>query len=406
MFLTRFGREIAIRLKSGLSTSESLDIWKLLESAVSINRNLYMLDNSELGKLKDTLGEMSELDLLQKCVPILMHEVDVPLCISRLSDRRELLDSILILKSIIDKEGDDSHKVLESDNCYEQYVALAKSKGYFPLPVSQLKELVQNIFVVALSSEETAIYKKAYNDMVELRGLLNDKLGEPKQRQYGICLSIIKSKKVIPREIYDEFRERATFSTIDTKSRKTAFVRLCEIVKKSNIMDTLSALYLGKRTLLFGKDKSSINVTPELLAENNIMLENGIVYDLFTANVCDPSDTELARESLIINPSPFFIRKWHEDLRLRGRKVKFVLARDMIVTSDFQTVVVGFLCHSTIASNFEDNSWVEIEGTITKGNYYGDIPVIEIENINKIQEPSDEYVYPPDDSFVVTSTVL
>ena len=82
MFLTRFGREIAIRLKSGLSTSESLDIWKLLESAVSINRNLYMLDNSELGKLKDTLGEMSELDLLQKCVPILMHEVDVPLCIS------------------------------------------------------------------------------------------------------------------------------------------------------------------------------------------------------------------------------------------------------------------------------------------------------------------------------------
>ena len=51
MFLTRFGREIAIRLKSGLSTSESLDIWKLLESAVSINRNLYMLDNSELGKL-------------------------------------------------------------------------------------------------------------------------------------------------------------------------------------------------------------------------------------------------------------------------------------------------------------------------------------------------------------------
>ena len=85
---------------------------------------------------------------------------------------------------------------------------------------------------------------------------------------------------------------------------------------------------------------------------------------------------------------------------------QFVLARDMIVTSDFQTVVVGFLCHSTIASNFEDNSWVEIEGTITKGNYYGDIPIIEIDTINKIQEPSDEYVYPPDDSFVVTSTVL
>ena len=78
----------------------------------------------------------------------------------------------------------------------------------------------------------------------------------------------------------------------------------------------------------------------------------------------------------------------------------------MIVSSDFQTVVVGFLCHSTIASNFKDGTWVEIEGTITKGNYYGDMPIIEVEKINPVQEPTDEYVYPPDDSFVTTSTVL
>ena len=67
---------------------------------------------------------------------------------------------------------------------------------------------------------------------------------------------------------------------------------------------------------------------------------------------------------------------------------------------------MGFLCHSSIASNFEDGTWVEIEGTITKGNYYGDMPIIEISNINKVNRPSDEYVYPPDDSFVLTSTVL
>lgn len=85
---------------------------------------------------------------------------------------------------------------------------------------------------------------------------------------------------------------------------------------------------------------------------------------------------------------------------------QFVLARDMIVSSDFQTVVVGFLCHSEIASNFESGRWVEIVGTITKGYYYGDIPVIEIEKINQVDEPTDEYVYPPDDSFVTTSTVI
>ena len=85
---------------------------------------------------------------------------------------------------------------------------------------------------------------------------------------------------------------------------------------------------------------------------------------------------------------------------------QFVLARDMIVSSDFQTVVVGFLCHSKIASNYEDGTWIEIEGTITKGDYYGDMPIIEIETINTVQEPTDEYVYPPDDNFVTTSTVL
>lgn len=85
---------------------------------------------------------------------------------------------------------------------------------------------------------------------------------------------------------------------------------------------------------------------------------------------------------------------------------QFVLARNMIVSSDFQTVVVGFLCHSKIASNFADNTWVEIEGTITKGDYYGDMPIIEIEKINQIETPVDEYVYPPDDSFVTTSTVI
>lgn len=85
---------------------------------------------------------------------------------------------------------------------------------------------------------------------------------------------------------------------------------------------------------------------------------------------------------------------------------QFVLARDMVVSSDFQTVVVGFLCHFNLAKNYENGTWIEIEGTITKGNYYGDMPIIEIEKINTIDKPNDEYVYPPDNSFVTTSTVF
>lgn len=139
--------------------------------------------------------------------------------------------------------------------------------------------------------------------------------------------------------------------------------------------------------------------------KTNDTLEKDIVYELTPQNYTN------------------VLKNVHENLdNYVGQKIKFsgyiyrlydfsneqfVLARDMVVTSDFQTVVVGFLCYSTIASNFEDNTWVEITGTITKGDYYGEIPIIEIEDIKKVDTPNQEdYVYPPDSSFVATSTVL
>ena len=85
---------------------------------------------------------------------------------------------------------------------------------------------------------------------------------------------------------------------------------------------------------------------------------------------------------------------------------QFVLARDMVVSSDFQTVVVGFLCECNDAKTFKDNEWVELEGEIIKGNYHGDMPIIKVESMNKISKPNDEIVYPPDSSFVQTSTIL
>ena len=54
---------------------------------------------------------------------------------------------------------------------------------------------------------------------------------------------------------------------------------------------------------------------------------------------------------------------------------QFVLARDMIISPDNQTVVIGFLCESKEAKNLVDGTWVHISGEITKGNYHGEIPV-------------------------------
>ena len=86
---------------------------------------------------------------------------------------------------------------------------------------------------------------------------------------------------------------------------------------------------------------------------------------------------------------------------------QFVLARDMIVNSNSQTVVVGFLCEYDEAKNFEDNTWIQVTGEIYKGNYHGDIPIIKITDIKAVDKPSqEEYVYPPDDSYIPTAGIL
>lgn len=86
---------------------------------------------------------------------------------------------------------------------------------------------------------------------------------------------------------------------------------------------------------------------------------------------------------------------------------QFILARDMIINSNFQTVVVGFLCESDIAKNFKDNTWVEITGEIYNGDYHGPMPIIKITDIKSVDKPNqEEYVYPPDDTYIPTNGIL
>ncbi|MBP3708052.1 MAG: hypothetical protein J6J36_05545 [Clostridia bacterium] len=85
---------------------------------------------------------------------------------------------------------------------------------------------------------------------------------------------------------------------------------------------------------------------------------------------------------------------------------QFVLGREMILEkqSDAQAkvVVVGFMCETKTSLSFIDNTWVEIEGTITKGHYHSDIPMIKISSIKEVNRPENEYVYPPDGGYTPT----
>lgn len=89
------------------------------------------------------------------------------------------------------------------------------------------------------------------------------------------------------------------------------------------------------------------------------------------------------------------------------KETEFVLARDMIISSDMQTLIVGFLCDCKNAKNFADESWVEINGEIALGDYHGNMPIIKVQEIKQIEKPKDDiYVYPPDDTYVPTSAMF
>ena len=72
----------------------------------------------------------------------------------------------------------------------------------------------------------------------------------------------------------------------------------------------------------------------------------------------------------------------------------------MVISSNFQTVVVGFLCESENIKDFADNSWVELTGEITKGDYHGDMPIIKVTELKSCDKPNDEIVYPPDEYYI------
>lgn len=86
---------------------------------------------------------------------------------------------------------------------------------------------------------------------------------------------------------------------------------------------------------------------------------------------------------------------------------EFVLARDMLINENTsQSLVVGFLCTYDTAYEFKDDTWVDITGTIVKGEYYGDIAQIKVDNMFECKEPENKFVCAPDNSYIPTSNMF
>ncbi len=147
---------------------------------------------------------------------------------------------------------------------------------------------------------------------------------------------------------------------------------------------------------IFTKANSSITVNDTITAPEiaNITSQN---YTNILKTVYDDLDTYIGQN---ISFCGYVYRVYDFESN------QFVLARDMVISSDNQTLVVGFLCSCDNAKNFANGTWVEISGKITKGNYHGEIPLIDVSSIKEVDEPQDAFVCPPDSTYIPTSILF
>lgn len=62
------------------------------------------------------------------------------------------------------------------------------------------------------------------------------------------------------------------------------------------------------------------------------------------------------------------------------------------IEMDNTTQVAGYLCSYTGEATIQENEWIEVTGNIIKGDYNGEIPVINVNTITKIPAPANMYV--------------
>ncbi|MBU5438589.1 TIGR03943 family protein [Tissierella sp. MSJ-40] len=74
---------------------------------------------------------------------------------------------------------------------------------------------------------------------------------------------------------------------------------------------------------------------------------------------------------------------------------EFVIARLMMVCCAADTQAVGFLCNYDKASELKGDSWIKVKGFLKTIELNKEkIPIIEIKDIENIDKPENEFIYP------------
>lgn len=212
---------------------------------------------------------------------------------------------------------DNSKETISEDftqRLYTTYSEKIKHPSRVSLPSKEiLAELYRAINMYPLDPSELAVRSVDYEHMKEMSHLLSDILQQPRVNQREIAAGFMMEGKQGQTVLE---RNPATFSSVrDVKDQAKTLKDALRVVGQVSPLDVLCQIFLHQKK---AKNGVSANTHP-----NDITLENGLIYSLFTSNF----SPVLAQNhhAVVFFPSPFFIRKWAKNPSLKSQKVTFVM---------------------------------------------------------------------------------
>ncbi|MNP30527.1 hypothetical protein D3C76_1236030 [compost metagenome] len=140
---------------------------------------------------------------------------------------------------------------------------------------------------------------------------------------------------------------------------------------------------------------SAVSNTPQVAkATNNLDIQSAEEYIEITdvnyldvmGNITNDLDSYVGKK---IKIKGFVFKK--EDMD----KNNFVISRLYMSCCTADTQIVGYLCeYDQTENSVKIDDWLEIDATIDKGNYGGELfPLLKITSLEKIDKLAEEYVY-------------
>lgn len=208
------------------------------------------------------------------------------------------------------------------------FAAYKQIRGYgLDLDKNHFLDLYSLINLYPLDPSATDIAHPGYNKKLFTDAILTlkNQFALSHHQQLDLLSGIYLTPGKVPGLIKQVLSDLPPFAQRgDPKSCADALYKCITVIGQAPPLDALSAALYWKRTGM----ASAKTTSESIVVNNDVRLENGLIYTLFTAALGQNANDELP--IAIFFPSPFFVKKFLLDTALNGRKVDFIFRDEAV----------------------------------------------------------------------------